>query len=394
MQHGQPNFILKLPCCFRRCHRSPKLIKYLDIILDIKPCGDSPRTYMPVRFIYFKKLSSWRQEIAFGLSRCPLFMSFSMCSNPVNSNLHWKQKSPLKFPAQSGRGWNIDMRTMWLLQLKSMESLSKKDVSKKDASMKNVSKKDLPVLSAEKDISWHEICFKYLSPLGTLFIIIMIIIASWPECRPEFPSDGGGGVPTTPHIWRSPGPQVVACSNSHNDYLPKHRLPFWKSLVLIESAASQIQMDVKTPKQDDSCMCARIENHYMLLKNRLPPNWTIKNETPHLQGPHSAQMCFSSVTNMGLKTNCMARHGLPGFKTSGLNMPAYHWHRQFDNFKHSLVNQLRQSPYQPLVQQRVRSMMFGPCSPNLPPIIDFSKVLQWEEEEPHSNLESFDFRIT
>ena len=32
-----------------------------------------------------------------------------------------------------------------------------------------------------------------------------LIIVSWPECRPEFPSDGGG-VPTTLDIWRSPGP--------------------------------------------------------------------------------------------------------------------------------------------------------------------------------------------
>ena len=35
------------------------------------------------------------------------------------------------------------------------------------------------------------------------------IIVSWPECQPEFPSDGGGdggGVPTTLDIRRSPGP--------------------------------------------------------------------------------------------------------------------------------------------------------------------------------------------
>ena len=31
-------------------------------------------------------------------------------------------------------------------------------------------------------------------------------IVSWPECQPEFPSDGGGRVPTTLDLWRSPGP--------------------------------------------------------------------------------------------------------------------------------------------------------------------------------------------
>ena len=33
----------------------------------------------------------------------------------------------------------------------------------------------------------------------------LLIIVSWPERRPEFPSDGGG-VPTSLNIWRSPGP--------------------------------------------------------------------------------------------------------------------------------------------------------------------------------------------
>ena len=33
-----------------------------------------------------------------------------------------------------------------------------------------------------------------------------LIIVSWPDRRPEFPSDGdGGGVPTTLDIWRSTG---------------------------------------------------------------------------------------------------------------------------------------------------------------------------------------------
>ena len=30
-------------------------------------------------------------------------------------------------------------------------------------------------------------------------------IVSWPECQPEFPSDGGVGVPTTLSIWSGPG---------------------------------------------------------------------------------------------------------------------------------------------------------------------------------------------
>ena len=33
-----------------------------------------------------------------------------------------------------------------------------------------------------------------------------LTVVSWPECRPEFPSDGGGDVRTTLDIWRSPRP--------------------------------------------------------------------------------------------------------------------------------------------------------------------------------------------
>ena len=50
---------------------------------------------------------------------------------------------------------------------------------------------------------------KYLSP-GPQHLrkaCTPVIIVPWPECRPEFPSDGdAGGVPTTLDIWRSPGP--------------------------------------------------------------------------------------------------------------------------------------------------------------------------------------------
>ena len=49
--------------------------------------------------------------------------------------------------------------------------------------------------------------FSYISHQDPKTLGKRLIIVSWPECRPEFPRDGGGdGFPRTLDIWRSPVP--------------------------------------------------------------------------------------------------------------------------------------------------------------------------------------------